>query len=155
MIFWHRCLYFVWNRIVIPEVIIVYIHETINRFYQVDNQIKLQPIYMGAKNKYKSKEVLKEIENYQKKYILGNTVVIYCIDTDDYEKNPEQLKELQEIKKFCKLKSYELVWFCHEIEEVYFGKRISDSDKVKEAANFRRQKKIKDVKEEYLYYLWI
>ena len=41
--------------------------------------------------------------------------------------------------------NYEFVWFCKDIEHVYIGKRIDDSQKKKEAENFKIQKLIEKV----------
>lgn len=78
-------------------------------------------------------------------YIFGETKVIYCIDTDDYEKNIEHENELNDIMQFCQKNSYELIWFCHDIEDVFLGKKISDSQKVQEAGAFRRKRKIEEI----------
>lgn len=46
---------------------------------------------------------------------------------------------------FCKENGYELIWFCHDVEDVFWRERVSDSQKVSKAADFRRQKKIQEV----------
>ena len=108
-----------------------YIFETIRYYYNVDNSVKLSKIYMGTKTKYNSKEVLKEIK--QK------------IDTDQYEKNPNHKKEYDEIQKYCEHENYEMVWFCHDVEEVFIGYKVSDSDKTKKAAEFVKKNIVKNV----------
>lgn len=123
----------------------IYMKETINHMYQLSNQIKLSPVYMGTKTKYQSKDVLKEILYKIKAFTIGQTKVIYCIDTDEFEKNTEHEKAFQEIKQFCEKSGYDLIWFCHDVEEVFWGKRISDSQKVQEAAKFRNRERIKEI----------
>lgn len=122
----------------------VYITETIKHLYEINNQVKINKVYMGTKTKYKSKDVLKEIEKKTKAFTIGETKVIYCIDTDEFEKNIEHERELTEISRFCKDNGYELIWFCHDIEDVFLGERISDSQKVKEAGIFRKKRKIEE-----------
>lgn len=123
----------------------IYISETINYFYMLNNQIKISKVYMNTKSKYRSKDVLKEINKKIKAYTIGETKVIYCIDTDDYEKNIDHEKELNEIGRFCEENGYDLIWFCHNVEDVFLGKKISDSQKVHEAGVFRRKRKIEEI----------
>lgn len=52
---------------------------------------------------------------------------------------------MREISKFCDLNNFELIWFCHDIEEVYLGRKIVTSQKVQEAGDFRRKNKIQSV----------
>ena len=78
------------------------------------------------------------------------TRVIYCIDTDAYETNYEQKKELDDIKSFCEKNGYDLIWFCLDVEEVFLGKQVESSHKVKEAGAFRSSRGIERVREEKL-----
>lgn len=128
----------------------VYIKETINRFYICNNKYRLSPIYMNSKSKYNSKDVIKEIKKLTKDYIIGETKVIYCIDTDSYEVDVNHAREFTEIDDYCTRNGYELIWFCHDVEEVYVGKKISDKQKVVEATDFRNKKKIESILEEKL-----
>lgn len=128
----------------------IYISEAINYLYKLNNQIKIRKVYMGTKSKYKSKGVLKEIDKWTKMFTIGETRVIYCIDTDEYEKNVTHAKEFNDINQFCKDNSYDLIWFCHDVEDVFMGKKISDSQKVHEAGAFRRKNTIRKVSIEKL-----
>lgn len=123
----------------------VYILELIRHIYQLNNQTKISRIYMGTKTKYKAKNVLQEIKAKTKTYISGETRVIYCIDTDDHEKNAKHKRELIEISRFCQQNGYDLVWFCHDVEDVFLGERIADSRKVSEAGAFKRKGLIKEI----------
>ena len=118
----------------------IYITETINHWYQITNQVKISKVYMTTKSKYQEKTVLKEIAQKKKDFTIGYTKVIYCIDTDQYEKNMDHKKEFLNIHQYCNIHHYDLIWFCHDVEEVFLGKKISDSQKVQEAAIFRRKK---------------
>lgn len=131
----------------------VYIDETIKANYKLSNQIKLSKINMETKSRYDSRKVLADIEKqtkWYKEYAHGETKVIYCVDTDAYESNYEQKKELDDIKSFCEKNGYDLVWFCHDVEEVFLGKQVENSQKVKEAGTFRSSRGIKRVREEKL-----
>ncbi len=121
-----------------------YIFETIRYYYNVDNSVKLSKIYMGTKTKYNSKEVLKQIKQKKSMFSHGSSMVIYCIDTDQYEKNPNHKKEYDEIQKYCEHENYEMVWFCHDVEEVFIGYKVSDSDKTKKAAEFVKKNIVKN-----------
>ena len=123
----------------------IYISETINHLYVVNNQIKISKVYMNTKSKYKSKDVLRDIDKKTKAFTIGETKVIYCIDTDEYESNIEHEKEFNNISQFCLEKGYELIWFCHDVEDVFMGKKIPDSQKVQEAGAFRRKRKIEEI----------
>lgn len=128
----------------------IYILDTINRWYKVDNKIKISKINMNSKSRYNSKDVVREIAKKKKEFILGDTHVIYFIDTDQYDRNPEHARELNEITRYCEDNEYNLVWFCHDVEEVYWGHKVSDSQKVQEATKFRGKKKIGEIQIEKL-----
>lgn len=128
----------------------IYISEVIRHLYQLNNQTKISKIYMGSKNKYASKGVLREIKEKTENYIFGETKVIYCIDTDDYDKDIKHANEMNQITRFCEHHSYDLIWFCHDVEDVFLGKKISDSQKVSESGAFRRNERIKDLSHDKL-----
>lgn len=123
----------------------IYIQETIDWLYQKSNQIRFSPVYMGTKTKYRSDDILSEIKKKTKEFTIGQTKVIYCIDTDQYEKNPEHSNAFRDIKRFCEENSYDLIWFCHDVEEVFLGQKVQDSKKVGEAGAFRRKKGIQEI----------
>jgi hypothetical protein len=123
----------------------VYIYETINRWYKIDNKVKLSKVYMNTKSRYNSNDVVRKIAQMKKSFVLGETRVVYFIDTDHYERNAEQARELDEISNYCKDNGYDLVWFCHDVEEVFWEHKITDSEKVQEASAFRRKKKIEEI----------
>lgn len=104
---------------------------------------------MNNKTRYNSKDVLKEIQRLIKDY-AGDTKVIYCIDTDSFEMNQDHARELKEINEYCNKNGYDMIWFCHEVEEVYLGRRVSDKQKVKEAGDFRRKNMISNISEDLL-----
>ena len=60
--------------------------------------------------------------------------VVYCLDTDDYEKNYETRILNNNIKKFCDRQGYKLVWFNKDIEDVFLHKKITDSREKQNAA---------------------
>lgn len=121
----------------------IYIKDTIDRFYQYDQaQIKFSPVYMDGKGKFKNKE--KEISSLISQYTAGNkknqTKVIFCFDCDDYDSKPEDAEFLVNAKRYCDEKGYDFIWFCKDIERVYLGKKVDDSQKKKESATFKAKK---------------
>lgn len=128
----------------------IYILDTVNRWYKVDNKVKISKINMNSKSRYNSKDVVREIAKKKKEFVLGDTHVIYFIDTDQYDRNPEHERELKEITRYCEDNGINLVWFCHDVEEVFLGHKVSDSQKVQEATTFRRKRKIEEIQIEKL-----
>lgn len=88
---------------------------------------------------------MKEIVWKTKAFTIWETRITYCIDTDDYEKDAGHKKELYEIKQYCRENRYDLIWFCHDVEDVYLGRKIANSAKVQEASAFRRKHKIEEM----------
>lgn len=126
----------------------IYIKDTIDRFYQYDQaQVKFSPVYMGGKGKYKNKE--KEISSLISQYAAGNksrqSKVILCFDCDDYDLKPEDADFLGNAKRYCEEKGYDFIWFCKDVERVYLGKKVDDSQKKKEAEIFKAKRLIDSV----------
>lgn len=126
----------------------IYIKDTIKYFYEYDwTQIKFSPVYMDGKGNYRNKE--KEVKQLINQYSVMSeahyTKVLYCFDCDDYDNKPEDMNFLKEAKKYCDEKGYEFVWFCKDIERVYIGKKVADSQKRKEASSFTAKKLINHV----------
>lgn len=131
----------------------IYIKNTIDRFYKYDKaHIRLSPVYMDGKTNYlyKEKEVKNLIKQYKATASNNETKVIYCFDCDEYDTKPEDLEFIKKTQKFCKNNRYEQVWFCKDIERVYLGKKVSDSQKKKEAEKFMAKKLIDGVPENNL-----
>lgn len=128
----------------------IYIKDTIEHFFQYDpGKVKLTPVYMDGKGNYKNKE--KEISNLISQYAAGSKAneskVIFCFDCDDYDSEPEAAAFLANVKSYCDEKGYFFIWFCKDVERVYLGKKVDDSQKKKEAATFKAKKLIDAVDE--------
>ena len=131
----------------------IYVKDTIDRFYQYDqSQVKLSPVYMDGKGKYKSKdkEIAKLIRDYSVDSKAKHSKVIMCFDCDNYDSNPEDAEFLACAKQYCAENGYEFVWFCKDIERVYLGKKVDDKQKGTEAALFKAKKLITVVDERKL-----
>lgn len=120
-----------------------YIKATIDKNYDLrEKNIKLSPIYLAGKGNWNKKE--RQINDYRSKYrSTGGTKVIFCLDYDDPKKTNNSIAKNNEIEKYCEQKDYELVWFNGNIEQVFLGRDIRKSEKVKEAEKFLSSRKIK------------
>lgn len=115
-----------------------YIDAVIKQLYQINSEIKLQYEYIEGKGGYNASKLLKSIKN-DIKALKDESLskVVYFIDTDKYDSNPEDQKLNAEIQTFCSKKGYELVWFCRDIEEVFLHRSIEDSKKKDAVAKFK------------------
>ncbi len=128
----------------------MYIKQTISRFYKIDNSVKLSFVNMGGKSNYKNNDVKRKVKQLCQDYRIGSTVVIFFVDLDDINSNPEQVKLNDEIKAFVKENGYEEVWFCRDIEEVFLGRRVDKSEKTKLAIDFVKKGSISDISKDRL-----
>ena len=128
----------------------IYISETLDYYYEKSNQIKISKVYMTTKSKYNAKDVQREIEQKIKAFTIGKSRVIYCIDTDQYEKDSNHANELKNVMQYCEDNNFDLIWFCHDVEEVFLGEKISKSQKVQRAGAFRKKKMIEGIKSDKL-----
>ncbi len=128
-----------------------YIREILGKYYYVGNN-KPNFVYMGGKHNYCSLGVVEEIETLTKEYSItgGNSRVVYVCDKDKNMSDPHDFKFVQDLEAYCRIKRYELVWFVATIEEVLWGSKVSDKEKVDKAKQFLALKKINDVNKKKL-----
>lgn len=128
----------------------IYIKGTIDRFYHYDQSaVKLKTVYMGGKRNYKRKQddVNKLKKMYRSTSKNNESIVVYCFDCDEYDKDAEDKRFLETVKHFCEENKYLFAWFCKDIERVYLGTKVKDSDKKKLAESFIRKNMIRTVEE--------
>lgn len=130
----------------------IYIKDTIEHFYAYNRtKVKLSVVYMDGRGNYNSKKKEKEIQKLISQYSSTSrndqhqSKVIYCFDCNEYNNNPDDSKFLKDAKKYCDDKGYDFVWFCKDVEQVYIGKKVNDSQKKDVAAKFKEHKQIKEV----------
>lgn len=126
-----------------------YIESIIKHFYVDDKKTKLSPFFLGSKGMYNASGNVKKINKMIKQF-LGETTVIYFIDTDDYDTSADVKVLNDAIEKYCSDNGYEFVFFCKDIEDVFLNRRVSKSEKVNCAAEFKRKGLIETVNEEKL-----
>lgn len=119
----------------------MYIRSLVDEYYIVDqSSIKLSPVYMGGKGNYSSKKIKRRIDELKKHYDISSdnnrTVIIFCFDCDNYDKKTEDKSFLQAAEQYCDNFGYKFVWFCRDIEDVFWGKHVSDNQKKSEAVKF-------------------
>jgi hypothetical protein len=109
---------------------------------------------MSGKGNYNTKKTEKDINKYISQYSVtakGNhSNVIFCFDCDEYNNKADDAKFLEDARKFCADKEYDFVWFCKDVEQVYIGKKVDNSQKKKEAAKFKEKKLINKVDTKHL-----
>ena len=81
---------------------------------------------MRGKGNYKQNRITKQIESLQNKYKkVGNTKVIYCIDTDQFDKKTDDKRILNEIEFFCNWKTITKKQFKTAIKGIEKGKKMT------------------------------
>ena len=102
---------------------------------------------MSGKGNYSKNKIINAIKTKIRQYqINGKTRVIYCFDTDKYDSNPSDKKILKDEEEFCRDNGYEFVWFCHDIEEVFWGHSVPKGEKTDWARKYSINDGVKTVK---------
>ena len=114
-----------------------YIDSVIKQLYFIDSSVKLRYKYLSGKGNYNSPKILKDIKK-DIRALKKDSVweVVYFIDTDNFESDVEKLRLNEKIENFCQQNHYKLVWFCHDIEEVFLHKEVDDTNKQVEMQKF-------------------
>lgn len=126
----------------------VYINQTLKRFFNAGTKNTIRYVYLDSKGHYNNKKTLREIDK-----LIRNSnwhKVIYFLDTDRYDINYDDVKVWENITKFCEQNDYELVSFSRNVEDVYLGEIIQDSEKIKMAAKFQRDNAINNISKNIL-----
>ena len=134
----------------------IYFGEVINRFFlYIDKnsgyEVNTSIIPLSGKQNYKNKKIVNRIKNsikMFKTYTRGETVVIYCIDTDSVEQVYKRSSFFYNVSTFCKENGFELAWFCKNAENVFLGVEPTTLENKTEAAlEFSRNGDINKIKE--------
>lgn len=119
----------------------IYINTFVKHYYPINENIKLSVIYLGSKDNYYRKE--KAILELKKKYHIGKSIVILCIDLDGNDKLHNDKNEA--ITNYCKIKGYKLVWLNKNIEDVFLKETVYKNDKKKKAIEFAHKEMINTI----------
>ena len=126
----------------------LYIRAVLNNRYKIikNNDIKISSVFMGGKGNYNKKKTVNKINGFKRQYSKnGESYVIYCFDTDQFEIKHEDKTVLDKEKQYCKENGYDFVWFCHTVEEVFWGEVSAKADKTKKAILFSAKPKLQNV----------
>jgi hypothetical protein len=129
-----------------------YIKGVLDEYYNVNNN-KITFVYLGGKYNYKKNRPQNDIKKYIKDYkhfSYGDSYVIYVLDKDKGEKSEDDAKYILEIEDYCKDNDYEIIWFVRDIEDVFWGYRVTSRRKKEAAYLFSRQLQIKNVEKRNL-----
>lgn len=126
----------------------LYIQETLEHFYVRSSKITIRFVHMKSKTRYNSKTVREEIK--RRSMYFEDITVIYCVDTDDYDISSDSNELLNKIREHCESNNYEFIFFCKDIEDVYWGQKVQKTKKISEASRFRSSKSIEKVNEKLL-----
>lgn len=108
-----------------------YIKGVIDYYYK-SRDFKITPIY--AKGKSRVTQMERQINDNTAKY-KGETYTLICVD---YDSSNNYLND--EIIEYCKRKNYFLVWMNRDVEDVFWGERVNEKEKVKKVTEFGKQK---------------
>lgn len=125
-----------------------YIRDTIDYYYEVPRKTVIRPIYLGSKTRYNSRSVRENIK--KQSGTSGNTHVIYCIDTDSRSISEDNNHLTERIREYCNKQGYDFIFFCRDVEDVYHGRQLPDTEKVQAVRRFRSRRLIETIKSENL-----
>lgn len=126
----------------------IYIRSVLDKWFNLHmlSDVKFSAVFMGGKGNYNKKKVVNTINTHVKRFsALGETHVVYCFDTDKYDSDPDDKKQLCNEEKYCRDNGYDFVWFCHDIEEAFLGKSVEKSEKTDKARHYSANKGIDKV----------
>ena len=123
-----------------------YIIKLWNQLYGINNNdLKRQFVYMDGKSKYNKNNVKSKIKSFISENKDGENNVVYCFDTDRIDTSNIDLNNVIAFKKYCDDNNYNFVWFCYDIEMVFIGRSVPDSEKEKESKKFTKLESLIDV----------
>ena len=129
----------------------LYIKSTLDRFYDCRNgHVQIKPVYLGGKGRYSTNSNARKINELIRQFSAGSksaeSHVFLCLDCDKYDSDPEDHKFLTDAENYCRNKeNYHLIWFCRDVEDVYLGHQISNTQKTDAAKRFVARKQIETI----------
>ena len=128
-----------------------YIKEILGKYYTIGNN-KTSYVYMCGKHNYDKLSVTTEIIKLIREYKVtgGETIVVYVCDKDKNMSVPQDFEFIRNLEIYCSSNNYKLTWFVTTVEEVMWGNKVPDDEKVTRALQFVTQKGINKVKKSKL-----
>ena len=129
---------------------VLYINTAITHFYGEKRGVVRRYLRLGSKYRYNSRANLKAINDFKKNSCGSETSIVYFIDVDKYDIDMEARSKFDEIRNYCQRNNYGFVFFSKDIEDVFLGHQVSDSEKDDKAREFARSKNITKVSKDKL-----
>lgn len=119
----------------------IYISKYLRHFFTIGKQDVIRSVCLGGKGNYKKNSKKNEIKTIVEKFKSfkrddDRVVVFCCVDIDDVSRTGnahENRVYAKTIQNYCCDKNWEFVWFHETIEEVFWGRRVSDKEKCRVA----------------------
>lgn len=122
-----------------------YIKEVLRYYFKVGYN-KLSYVYLEGKHNYNTSRIKDEIKTLVDKYgEVSDSYIIYVLDKDENTVNPRDNEFVRSASEYCEQNDYKLVWFIKDVEDVMWGKKVSNNKKVDEAKRFLTSKQIEKV----------
>lgn len=127
----------------------LYLQKSITMFYSIEKRTDVKVTYLPLGTKTKACNAEKKIQpilnmakgSYQKYHI------VYVMDRDYPNANKGQEILNTRIKKYCEDRDYLIAWMNPDIENVYLGKTVNDTDKTRSAKKYYRKELLYKEKE--------
>lgn len=117
----------------------MYVDKVINYIYIINNDVVLTYIEMSGKGNYNKPNIINKINKYLRMSTKNEKYVIYCIDTDNYDTDFSVSEQNNKIEQYCKDNDYKYIWFCKNVEDVFWHETVSNSNKMVYAKRFNSQ----------------
>lgn len=121
--------------------------DSIVKYYYGDKD-PIRYVNMDGKGNFSKKNVKQNIT--EKSVGFKNVNVVYAIDLDYFEMNPNQNELNERIISYCKHLDYDLVWFLPNIEYVLTGNDVDKDKKRQMVTQFVRNNQIQWIDSSYL-----
>lgn len=134
---------------------VMYVQTIIQKFYQLNPNIKIRYLYLKGKYRYNHQDVEREINYAQTtfaKFSGGHSQVVYILDKDQFDHEATDADFFLNVEAYCAKRQYDVVWFVRNVEEVMIGQSVNNKDKKAAALSFVRKQGINKVDMERLMY---
>ncbi|WP_020225954.1 hypothetical protein [Holdemania massiliensis] len=125
----------------------LYIKQALNHFYQFDqHKTILRFIYMNGKYNYAKRQIQVQLKKFMDQLAAEDQAYVFYVCDKD-EELPSDFRHASQIQAYCQQKGYFLIWMNRNIEEVFWGRKVENGNKVKEAIRFKTSGRIQSLPE--------